>query len=274
MRPSVSLFRQLAEQAREGADNRSMRLEWYNLHVERSTLFVDLLGQAHALTTLKIPKSWGRKWMFNISPGIGCSYALNRLLCRWFEVEKGELAIFRLQPIEPYLSAHVLGVPPNNDRLCAEVIWFCRNLYRGRRFALYPYLLGWHATTVNFLIDVLFVECDADCDIQSVEITMGFNAGLDVKSYCALLNVNTATAILLDEGSAEIAALYAVPLNAEAGLESAEDVADYLRNMLAWVDDPARGPCPGTQFDYLVHQLSKGYRCYLWGFSESPSGPC
>jgi hypothetical protein len=294
MRPSVSVIRQLAEEWRDVSeenentwdkmldDDLLAKVErpsststlfpadfrWHNIFLDDNFLSLAIPGQA--LTALKIPESWGRQWIFLIS-SIECSYALNRLLCRWFELKKDELAIIHLQPILPEFNGYVWGVPPNISGLRAEVFWYHRNLGMSARFGLYPYRIRPpYAIAACPLVDVLFVECEADVNIETVNITLTLcfpNLGH--------LIVNAAAAIQLDEGSAEIAALWAMPLSDETLLETAEDVADYLRNLLAWVDAPERTPCPGTQLtgvgSVLMQQAPPpGCRCYLWGFSMNP----
>jgi len=92
MRPSHA---QLLQQLQAGAPQ--------NIPVSR-TLDRDADGFFHLnnpgrhVTKIKIPHHWGKQWNIQYISGVGCSYALNRALCRWFDIPKDELAIIHLQP--------------------------------------------------------------------------------------------------------------------------------------------------------------------------------
>jgi hypothetical protein len=211
--------------------------------------------------------------------GVGCSYALNRALCRWFDIPKDELAIIHLQPtVRSYEHVDVRNAA-QADTLCIEVeVLSWQQLRVGPYpFAPYPHLLTENCYIPNPLVDLLFVECSSDTELQSATIRLAFGHSRGAE----MMQANTAAAILLDEGSADANALYAVPLCDEIDLQSSADVATYMHCLLAWTNASERGACPvtwfsvaGQTFEHVGFQLAEappGCQIYLWAFSCPPT---
>jgi len=264
MRPSTRQLAQLVEQER--ANDLPLRVERrFDVDGNRC-FFIELCRES--ITKIKISKRWGKRWTLTISYVLCCSYALNRQLCRWFELPKDELAAIHLQPtFGSYNHLFVENAPV--DALCVETLPWGRDL-TWQPFAVYPRLVTTHLADIQYpLIDLLFVECATGADIRSATIKLAF---VFSPISCVTMQVDTAAAILLDNGNTERNALYAVPLSDELEMESETDVCAYLRRLVAWTDEVERGPCPAT-WHRLHCQLVEpvdGFHFYLWAFSIPP----
>ena len=265
MRPSTRQLCQLVEQER--ANDLPLRVE-RTIYVDANRLFTTELDN-ESITKVKIPKRWGTKWTLTMSQQLYCSYALNRKLCRWFKLPKDELALIHLYPmVDNYLTAFVWDAPA--DTFCIETLpWRIDHLASQlsqlfETWSLYPRLLNSSFRCVNNpLIDLLFVECAADADISSATIKLDF---VFHPTGLVTIQMDTAAAILLDAGSAERNALYAVPLSDEFELQCEPDVAAYMRRLVAWADEGRRSPCPATWVTADCHVVDPlaGFQLYLW----------
>jgi hypothetical protein len=168
--------------------------------------------------------------------------------------------------VDIFLTAFVWDAPA--DTFCIETLpWRLDHLAweQSQTVSLYPRLLNSRFRCINNpLIDLLFVECAADSDISSAAIKLDFVFHPFESTGLVTIQVDTAAAIVLDAGSAERNALYAVPLGDEFELQCEADVAAYMRRLIAWSD--TRSPCPATWITTDCHIVEQppGFQLYLW----------
>ena len=241
--------------------------------------FASTYGQA--LTSLRIPKDFGRAWMLDVDGKIACSYLLNKAMCRWFDCASSELVAFNLQPLKTNSVIGVRGMSAGVDeRLTCEVVTYTARLSSmSARSGLYPLLLGSLFTPVeSVFVDMAILEIPAGHDVNCINLTMDVFPRKVVNSILKL-QVDGSAALLLQEG--EESNLYAVSLSDAFVLQTEQDVADYVRSLYAWADEPEIGPLydladqakdtplPGTRLDNASWAACTGScRLFVWSYTR------